>query len=1017
MKKCFLSLLVCVHFLCLQNLFSQNVTADFSTSSDLPLVKKFDFMNSGLVGLSRYQRDLNKLIDTRAKAMRLDLFWGNTGNGWAQEMVQGTADSLVYYYKEIDALSQLLKNQNMAGYWSYCYVPIPLQTGGYITYDSLLAANWQGIMFNFASHFKKNKLRPEYQGIWNEPDFAILQGTKWVPQFFNGSQGEYNYIYKIGVKGLRQGDPDATVGGPDLTGSNNGWPASFLNYVKNNKLPIDFYSFHMLANDYPSVNARANELIQRGSFFNQTEMMIGELNPMCCNSSSYDGAIGVLNSINFYIEKPYFTRTFWAQGMDVGSGDNIGALDYYGHKRALYYAYKFYAMMPVDRKQLNITASVNGLASSDVHHSSVLLWNTSGSQQTVNIALNNIPFAKGTMKVNRIDATHNSYNDTPSSEDIAPDVTNNVSTSGLTWSGSIPDKAVVFIDITDSTGISEDASIFFPASFVRKHYYFPDRSKNNYAEFDRTTWIARLGMSNYDTASSIIGVVAEDLPDSINVIGEMEGNPTQIDNNSILGIRLDYRISDSIYSGSVLFHGGIYNAGRNAICPFGTKQQADKIVQVDLNNFVLVPSQYAPTNWNGKVLITYVMENTGKNSRAKFKLRPVNKIYPFKIHSIPCTVEAEDFDNGGYGNAYSISDTSIFSNASRTDEKIKIENCSDTLGGFDITQLKAGDWVKYTIYNPKKDIYSVSARVATLLDSSMFHIEIGNNIKSKNFNIDSTMHPAWMTVYDTLSIDSGTYVMKLVIDKGNIKINNIIFNKIIRPYNGIIQVPGIIQAENFDVNGYTGVGIGDNTGTYRPNENVDVLCSKNICAVRWTESGESLQYTVHAYRAGKFQMQAYVASNSLRKMFEVDIDGVKMMDTIVPNKYSFDVYTAVTKKIQLDTGMHIVTISTTTGNFNLDKLVIDTVSLGIKEYNNLSNNISIYPNPAKTNLTIDFSKYNDDMPCYLTLVDITGRIVYQENISDKKKYEMNLERFDNGMYFVMIRTSNSEYATKLFIQK
>ncbi|MEI8364709.1 MAG: hypothetical protein WCF78_04630, partial [archaeon] len=103
------------------------------------------------------------------------------------------------------------------------------------------------------------------------------------------------------------------------------------------------------------------------------------------------------------------------------------------------------------------------------------------------------------------------------------------------------------------------------------------------------------------------------------------------------------------------------------------------MITFNLNKFVLVPSQYAPANWNGKVLITYIMENTGKNSRAKFKFSSVNTMYPYKIHRIPCTVEAEDFDNGGNGIAYHVSDTTSFSNAKRVIEKIKIENCSDTL--------------------------------------------------------------------------------------------------------------------------------------------------------------------------------------------------------------------------------------------------------------------------------------------------------------------------------------------------
>ncbi len=1004
-----------------ENIFSQNVTCDFSSGSDYPLVKKFDFMNSGIVGLSRYQRDIDKFIDTKTKSMRIDLYWGNTGaNGWSQEMITGKADSLVYNYNEIDALSMLLKDRNMGGYWSYCYVPIPLQSNGsYIEFNSVLDAHWQEVTYNFAKHFKEKKLRPEYQGIWNEPDYAILINNVWVPQFFKGSTTTFNRLYDLGVKGLRKGDPDATVGGPDLTGSNNGWLSPFLTFVSKYKLPIDFYSFHMLGGEIQSsVTFQKNELVKRGSYFDQTELIIGELNPICCNSSGYDGAISVLNTMDYLVGQPYLTRTYWAQGMDVGPSDKIAAIDYNGHKRALYFAHKFYAMMPVDRKKLEITASVKGFASSDEHQSCVLLWNSSGAPQNINLALNNIPFAKGTLKVHRIDGTHNSYNNLPSSEGIAPEITNDVTTAGLTWNGSIPNNGVVFIDVTDSTGISEDESVLFPATFVRKHYYFPNRNKLNYAEFDRTTWIARLGMANNDSASSITGVVAEDLPDSINVTVETEGNIQTIDNNSLLGIRLDFRVNDTTYSGSVLLHGGIYNASRTASFPFATKLSPDQTVQVNLNNFILVPSKYAPANWNGKVLITFIMENTGKNSRSKFKLRPVNTLYPYKIHHIPCTVEAEEFDNGGEGIAYHVTDQSSFNNTFRKTESIKIENCSDTLNGFDITKLQSNDWVKYSIYNDKKDDFILSARVSALLRNSKFHFELGKMNSTKIFEVDSVADQKWITVTDKMTIDSGTYILKLVIDQGSIRVNKFSFNKIIKPYSSLIHIPGIIEAEKFDVNGYYDADLGNIGGAYRPNEDVDITCTNNVCAVGWIQIGEWMQYSVHAYRSGIFQLQSYVSANSSSRKFQVLIDNIKVMDTIVPNKYSFDKFTAVCKNISLDTGNHIVKIYSVNGNFNIDKLVIDTVFLGIREFKYAElKNISIFPNPVQSELTVDFSKFTDEMPCTVSIADLTGRVILQENIYERKIYHLNLSKYEDGMYMFMVHSAKNDFVSKLLIQK
>ena len=52
------------------------VIVDFDVAVDPPLVKKFDFMNSGIVPMWRYRRDLELIEDLRVQTLRIDLFWG-----------------------------------------------------------------------------------------------------------------------------------------------------------------------------------------------------------------------------------------------------------------------------------------------------------------------------------------------------------------------------------------------------------------------------------------------------------------------------------------------------------------------------------------------------------------------------------------------------------------------------------------------------------------------------------------------------------------------------------------------------------------------------------------------------------------------------------------------------------------------------------------------------------------------------------------------------------------------------
>ena len=131
------------------------VVADFSATLDPPLVKKFDFMNSGIVPMWRYRRDLDLIDDLKTQSLRVDLFWGEPQiNGWTTEMISGSADDLRFDFSEIDELSRMLKERGIGGYWSYCYNPLPLQAGfGHASHPSNLVA-WREIMYPVRASFQ-----------------------------------------------------------------------------------------------------------------------------------------------------------------------------------------------------------------------------------------------------------------------------------------------------------------------------------------------------------------------------------------------------------------------------------------------------------------------------------------------------------------------------------------------------------------------------------------------------------------------------------------------------------------------------------------------------------------------------------------------------------------------------------------------------------------------------------------------------------------------------------------------
>lgn len=76
-----------------------------------------------------------------------------------------------------------------------------------------------------------------YWEIWNEPD---LSG------FWNGTTEQYFNLYQETAVTLKQYDPTLKIGGPCTSSIfNKNFTTRFLTFVKENQIPLDFYSWHM----------------------------------------------------------------------------------------------------------------------------------------------------------------------------------------------------------------------------------------------------------------------------------------------------------------------------------------------------------------------------------------------------------------------------------------------------------------------------------------------------------------------------------------------------------------------------------------------------------------------------------------------------------------------------------------------------------------------------------------------------------------------------------------------------
>jgi xylan 1,4-beta-xylosidase len=621
-----------------------NVRVNFQQRADYPLVKtKFGIFNSGLVPVRRYERDLDHFAEVSPESLRIDLWWGGLETGWTTHAFDGAPGNIVYDFAEIDRLAVLLNQVNVLPYWSYCYMPKPLQNppGEYrsVPRDMQL---WGKLLADYVRHSLDGGPQAHigYHEIYNEPDNDY---------FFLGSLQDYLQLYDAGVRAIRQVDPTAVVGGPALAFSED-WIAPFLDYVQQNKLPLDFFSFHFYAskdemfgaNCYGGRNFLDTLALVRRHFQNRPELATTELHLNEFNSFAIDYPQGgvqdryslaayLLHDYKLLVERPDITLVHWAQFLDSGWANFSGMVTIEGFRKAVFNGYQVYTRMPVDRVAVEVLGSkgIEAMASADASRAAAAMWNLSGERQQVSVHLANVPFAAGTLKVYRIDSRHCSFGDNHTLEKLAPcEVRECVATADLTWTGEIEHECVVYLELDDV-----DAPVQFPAeppgNVLRVLHYYPDRQSRAYADFDKTTWTARLAMAGERQADMEVGVCADQLPAQIRVTTVVEGGLQKLDANSLLGVRVDYGTGGT-YAKGVLYHGpyqggvDLHDYDRTAPTPWGTRAAPDEVVAVDdFADFVLQIKAKAPADWDGRVQILTILQNAGESARVKMTFAAV----------------------------------------------------------------------------------------------------------------------------------------------------------------------------------------------------------------------------------------------------------------------------------------------------------------------------------------------------------------------------------------------------------
>ena len=125
-----------------------------------------------------------------------------------------------------------------------------------------------------------NQFNIVYWEIWNEPDLDPRDGAlPENPRCWGGTVTNFFQFYETAANHLKAKFPSLKIGGPAICGRED-WGERFLAYCRDNKVPLDFFSWHVYARTPNPVAAKAKRIrkLMDKYGFGESESILNEWN-------------------------------------------------------------------------------------------------------------------------------------------------------------------------------------------------------------------------------------------------------------------------------------------------------------------------------------------------------------------------------------------------------------------------------------------------------------------------------------------------------------------------------------------------------------------------------------------------------------------------------------------------------------------------------------------------------------------------------------------------------------------
>lgn len=211
-----------------------NIVVDVSIDQG-PLTPIWQALAQGGEEKNPFDNIIKEIVPLKPKYIRIDHIYD------FYDVVRKENEKLTFNWEQLDKIVAQIRQTGAIPFFSLSYMPPVIAQNGDITAPPINWNDWSVVVQQTIQYYSgkngRNLTNVAYE-VWNEPD---LFGDWKI-----GGEKDYRLLYKYAVWGANQtkNTNPFKIGGPAITAPYKTWVDGFLDYVKENNLRIDFYSWH-----------------------------------------------------------------------------------------------------------------------------------------------------------------------------------------------------------------------------------------------------------------------------------------------------------------------------------------------------------------------------------------------------------------------------------------------------------------------------------------------------------------------------------------------------------------------------------------------------------------------------------------------------------------------------------------------------------------------------------------------------------------------------------------------------